>query len=249
MSLNDSENPDFKIVEGRSELTHAVLTADTRLKKAKKIQSILSSVSQPAGKKLLDIGTGSGHIAQAFTDYGYVVSSVDLYDLRAEPCNYEFKTYDGKAIPYHDASFDLVISNHVIEHVEDQQKHIDEIYRLLKPGGVCYLSTPSKYALLEPHYRLPFLSWFARETSSRYLKFFRNKNWDIKPLKVQTIRKLVRQRFAISNMAPLVMKYPEQYSLDMMPTLHGTFKLLPLYFWRLFCPLLPTIILIMHKKH
>jgi SAM-dependent methyltransferase len=37
---------------------------------------------------------------------------------------------------------------------------LDEVWRVLKPGGLAYLACPNRYSLVEPHYRLPFLSWF-----------------------------------------------------------------------------------------
>jgi SAM-dependent methyltransferase len=49
---------------------------------------------------------------------------------------------DGQGrVPLPDASFDLVLSTQVLEHVEDTQLHLDECFRLLRPGGTLVLST------------------------------------------------------------------------------------------------------------
>ena len=69
---------------------------------------------------------------------------VDIANLNHEP------------LPYGDATFDVVTATEVIEHLEDFREVLREIYRVLKPGGVCILSTPN---ILNLNSRLRFL-WF-----------------------------------------------------------------------------------------
>jgi predicted SAM-dependent methyltransferase len=49
---------------------------------------------------------------------------------------------DATAISYQDNTFDLVIANHILEHIPDYQKALREIYRVMKPGGTAILQTP-----------------------------------------------------------------------------------------------------------
>ncbi|MGS0997841.1 class I SAM-dependent methyltransferase [Rhodanobacter sp. UC4451_H18] len=49
---------------------------------------------------------------------------------------------DMLSMPFDDKTFDLVIANHVLEHVDDDLKALTEIYRVLKPGGHAILQTP-----------------------------------------------------------------------------------------------------------
>jgi SAM-dependent methyltransferase len=51
-------------------------------------------------------------------------------------------TFDIVAIPFADHSFDLVLCNHVLEHVDDDRAAIREIFRVLKPGGFLYSTHP-----------------------------------------------------------------------------------------------------------
>lgn len=49
---------------------------------------------------------------------------------------------DIQVMPFTDNSFDVVLCNHVLEHVEDDQQALREIYRVLKPGGFAILQVP-----------------------------------------------------------------------------------------------------------
>jgi SAM-dependent methyltransferase len=56
--------------------------------------------------------------------------------------NSDVRLFDLMAVPFIDESFDLVICNHVLEHVEDDQQAMREIYRILKTGGKGILQVP-----------------------------------------------------------------------------------------------------------
>ncbi len=53
--------------------------------------------------------------------------------------------FDLHNIPFEDDLFDVVICNHVLEHVEDDRKCMREIYRILKKGGFAILQVPVDY--------------------------------------------------------------------------------------------------------
>ncbi len=50
--------------------------------------------------------------------------------------------FDVQAIPFSDETYDVVICNHVLEHVDDDAKAMSEMYRILKPGGFAILQVP-----------------------------------------------------------------------------------------------------------
>ncbi|MFN8254418.1 MAG: class I SAM-dependent methyltransferase [Bacteroidales bacterium] len=54
---------------------------------------------------------------------------------------------DIRKMPFDDNSFDVLICNHVLEHIDDEEKATKEIYRVLKPGGWAILQVPMDYNL------------------------------------------------------------------------------------------------------
>lgn len=58
------------------------------------------------------------------------------------PRKKEVQKVDATNIPFEKNSFDWVICNHVLEHIIDYRKAMEEIYRLLVPGGIAILQTP-----------------------------------------------------------------------------------------------------------
>jgi len=166
-------------VTGVERRGYAALDESSRQPKAEKLVRLLGGPDALRGKQILDVGCGSGHIAAALADLagreGDVVA-VDLRDERAVRDGYEFRQVAGTELPFADASMDVVVSNHVIEHVgepADQLVHLREIARVLRPGGVCYLAAPSRWTLVEPHVRLPLVSWLPGPLRSPYVRLAR----------------------------------------------------------------------------
>jgi SAM-dependent methyltransferase len=61
----------------------------------------------------------------------------DLY-----PATPDVRRVDIEAMPFEDETFDMVIANHVLEHVDDDMRALAEIRRVLSPGGAAILQTP-----------------------------------------------------------------------------------------------------------
>ena len=67
--------------------------------------------------------------------FGYRIKGVD------PALNYDLSTYI-KKYPQNRGTFDIIFSTSVIEHVEDDERFVREIYDLLSPGGVAILPVP-----------------------------------------------------------------------------------------------------------
>jgi hypothetical protein len=63
------------------------------------------------------------------------------------PWSPDIERIDIRAIPYPDESFNFLICNHVLEHVDDDQQALSEVFRILRPGGYAILQTPYSFFL------------------------------------------------------------------------------------------------------
>lgn len=94
--------------------------------------------------KVLDFGCGNGDLANHLASQGNDVFGVDI-DISQSLIKYpslKFFNLVNKNIPFSDASFDKAYARDVLEHVDDPTHYIREINRVLKIGGLFYVSVP-----------------------------------------------------------------------------------------------------------
>ena len=168
--------------------THAVLDLESRALKAAKIERLLDLDQPSRSLTVLDIGCGSGGISHHIATLAarHQVHGVDTVERGVVTDGYAFQLVTGTALPFPSEMFDVVLSNHVIEHVGQvvaQRAHLDEVRRVLKPAGIAYLAVPNRWRLIEPHYRLPALSVWPRSWRTPYLRLLRGGDeYDVEPL-------------------------------------------------------------------
>jgi ubiquinone/menaquinone biosynthesis C-methylase UbiE len=111
--------------------------------------------------RLLEIGCGSGALwlenkgripptwQVTLSDFsaGMVKESKHNLDEFSKQITYEVS--DGVLVPFTNQAFDAVIANHMLYHINDRQKALAEISRVLKPGGILYASTIGENHLRE----------------------------------------------------------------------------------------------------
>lgn len=169
----------------------------SRRRKAANIVRVLRRSGDLDGLRLCEVGTGSGHMTSVFADAvgpdGTVIST-DVVDTRREDPGNDFRLIVGDALPLDTGSVDVVVSNHVIEHVgqrADQRRHLEEIRRVLVPGGRAYLSTPNRWAPVENHFKLPLLGWLPPSQRDRYVRLARRGDvFDVVPLSPSDLDRL-----------------------------------------------------------
>lgn len=155
----------------------------------KRRSRVTSSYVALDGCHVLDFGSGNGAQTVELLKHGCSIVACDINhgDLKilaeyVRDNNVEGVTpvlYDGAALPFPDSHFDVVVSYAVLEHVQDESQALEEIYRVLKPGGDFVISVPNKCWLFETHgarlpllswNRVPFFSWLPKSIHSRFAR-------------------------------------------------------------------------------
>jgi ubiquinone/menaquinone biosynthesis C-methylase UbiE len=104
------------------------------------------------GLALLDVGCGTGHHMQRYARLGYRVSGVDgseemLRHARNNNPGVDIRRADVDALPFGDASFDVVIAIEVTRYVPDRTRMYAELSRVLKPGGYAIVTASPLFSL------------------------------------------------------------------------------------------------------
>lgn len=127
-------------------------------------------------RPLLDIGCGFGEFAGVFfesqVEVGIDIAPLDLILARRQGGYKKLFLADARKLPFPDESFATVLSVSVLEHIPKVEKTFQEIFRVLKPGGLLIFTVPTSdlynclfYTQLFEKMKLPFLARF-------YLKLF-----------------------------------------------------------------------------
>ena len=123
---------------------------------------------------------------------------------------------DVMELDFSDNTFDIVICTHIYEHVPDAQIMIREIFRVLKPGGISYFAAGNRLSIMEPHYKLPFLSILPRSLAHIYMKISgKGSYYHEKHLTISGLLKLVGN-FIVHDYTKKLIEKPEKYSTEYM---------------------------------
>ncbi len=173
------------------------------------------------GQKHLIVGSGTGGLAVELFKRGCEVYGIEPNDqanrivwLKAEAVNMpveRFTTHKAESLPFADNSFDFIHCVSVIEHVDNVEKSLKEMIRVLNPKGTIYLSTANYIFPYERHYKMPFPTFLPRSLGCIYLwikgrpyRFFKH---------LKFVNKMSIYRILYKSEYPLVwLRYTEQYS-------------------------------------
>ena len=113
---------------------------------------------EPHRGRLLDVAAGSGIAAEALAGQGWEVVATDISEdlvdqIRARGVDARVHDLSSGPLPFEDASFAAVFAGEIIEHLVDTTAFLDEVRRVLSPGGIVVLTTPN-LASLENRLRL-----------------------------------------------------------------------------------------------
>lgn len=117
---------------------------------SKRVIEAVKFFKQNGLERILDLGCGTGRhtvhlLKQGFQAYGCDSSESALKIAREVLTDVEFEQCDMTSLPYEDEFFDGILCNFVIQHgkIADVKRAISEMYRVLKKGGIIFLTVPS----------------------------------------------------------------------------------------------------------
>jgi SAM-dependent methyltransferase len=224
--------------------------ASREIKAEKIIRVLEEELPNTSLCSLLDVGCSQGQITQRLTrNFRFVVGVDRDWEQERQRKDFHFVQADGTGLPFFSSTFEVVLLNHVLEHVQSSEMLLDEVWRVLKAGGLVYLACPNRYSLIEPHYRLPLLSWFPRPLADLYVRMAgRGREYlDQLPSYWQLIR--WTRRFRVKNLTVPLLKHPGRFFADdpKLMAQASRAKWFPSFLLELFVPWLPVWVLVMRK--
>jgi len=190
-----------------------------------KAQAILKTiehfVSFPLSQTLwLDIGCGNGGIAAQIAPQVKFITGIDpapwpdWTDFQSTHSNLQLLSETIETLSGAENSMDIILRNQVYEHVPNPQYLIEEIYRMLKPGGYCYFAGPNLLFPIEPHVFWPLVHWLPRPVAVKLMQICGSKQvLDAESTTYWTLKQWLH-RFEVTNAVPFIIKHPEIYGRD-----------------------------------
>lgn len=106
--------------------------------------------------KILEAGSGVGNNVVIFSKFGFDVTGIEISESRVNIAKQNISKYnasasllqgDVRSLPFDSESFDHVFSAGVVEHFDGTEEAVQEMFRVLKPGGSAMISVPHRYTL------------------------------------------------------------------------------------------------------
>ncbi len=237
-----------------SELMPKMLDEEDRRRKADKILAVLRHFlgrDDLTGLRALDVGCSAGFIADALAAAGLVSHGVDIDvpGLRRAHARFgdrvRFVCGDGERLPFPDGTFDVIVLNHIYEHVVNPDAVVAELRRVLADDGVLYLGLMNRLGPIEPHYRLPFLSYLPPTLADRYVRLAgRAEKYHERSRTRWGLRRMLRG-FGVWDYTLPILTDPARFAAtDIVP---GRVAKLPPAVLRALLPVVPTYIWVATK--
>jgi len=147
-----------------------------------------------AKRRILDCGCGAGEYVRALLARGADAWGVE-FDARklaargGEELAARLSVGDLEALAFPDASFDVALANEVLEHVPDDAAALAEVHRVLRPGGLLVVLSPTRLYPFETHgvfwrgtgrrvpHTLPFVPWLPLRLGTRLFDYWARNYW------------------------------------------------------------------------
>jgi len=108
----------------------------------------IAALNLSPSSKILDVGTSCGANLEMLKRMGFQnVEGVDVEPSAIEMCSQKGLTVSladaGRELPFADDSFDLIIATDILEHIDDDTIAMKDFIRILRPGGLLFVTVPA----------------------------------------------------------------------------------------------------------
>lgn len=175
-NFDHTSDPNFLAYYSEQSASAATLGRFTRVRD-KSLQLISVRRGHLRDLSVLDIGCGAGVQAMLWAERGYQVFGLDVNQPLVEvgrkraaerQLTIQFEVGTATNLPYGDGSMDACLMPELLEHVEDWQACLNEAVRVLKPGGLLYVSTSNALCPKQQEFNLPLYSWYPKFLKHHY---------------------------------------------------------------------------------
>lgn len=164
---------------------HAIYAQIFKVWRAKRMLRFEQTLQPQAGDLLLDVG-GYPYTWTTRPQQPSRIDCLNVHDVPWDPSaapDHQITTRvgDGCALGFGDASYDILFSNSVIEHVGDWERQCAFAAEARRVGKRLWIQTPALACPLEPHYLAPFVHWLPVRVRRRLLRWCSLWGWLSKP--------------------------------------------------------------------
>ncbi|HEX9636022.1 MAG TPA: class I SAM-dependent methyltransferase [Acidobacteriota bacterium] len=231
-----------------------VLDEAYKTEQGRRLSAVLAEAGPfPAGAVALDLGCSGGFSTRELAARFAKVIGFDLdphavrFAQRQLPPQVLMLVADGLRLPLRPASVAAILCSQIYEHVPDPERLMREMERALAPGGVICFGATNKWIVIEPHYRLPFLSWLPRRWADAYVRRARGLDRYYERLKSRRQLRRLCAGFEIEDFTLRMVRDPERYHCRDLVGPFAAIARAPLWLLRLLLPLFPSYVWILRQ--
>jgi 2-polyprenyl-6-hydroxyphenyl methylase/3-demethylubiquinone-9 3-methyltransferase len=156
---------------------------DQSIERFRRVQQvILKTIGQDISDvplDIADIGCNAGTFSMMWAEAGHRVVGVDINEPLVEIArkraadkglDVDFRIGTAVDLPLKDNSADVCVAEDLIEHVKDWESAVSEFVRILKPGGILWLTTTNALSPVQDEFNLKFFSWYPRFLKDHFIE-------------------------------------------------------------------------------
>jgi len=191
-----------------------------RLKAAKVVAVLQDCLGDLSRLSLVDLGCSNGLMTKFYGEAFEAVLGLDIdapgiafANANNTAPNIRYQLSDGMHTRLADESVDVVTCTHVYEHVPDATQLLNEIHRVLRPGGACLFIAGNRLTWMEADNHQPLLSVLPRPLADRYVRLTgKGDRYYERTRSLWGLRKLV-SRFEVRDYSLRVLQEPERFHM------------------------------------